>query len=157
MRIIIFAKIIKYSSPLNSLKAKMFASLQKVSISPSLLFKTWFWSKTNSAFYIFLVFVIMCSYLLSLYQRTFHNILMYDQDSVLTRIDYACYQLFISIYSVGYGDYYPSTQAGRICAIFTCFVGSFLLAMVVRVLCDWTTLKRIQRRNLQFIVGRSIA
>ena len=44
------------------------------------------------------------------------------------------YYSFITIYTVGYGDYSPTTIFGKIFSIITCLMGNFLLSMLVAVL-----------------------
>ena len=64
--------------------------------------------------------------------------------------------LFITIYSVGYGDLYPSTYIGRLVSVVVAAFGTFLIAVIIRVMHEFFTMKHNEKTCLMFVKGNQL-
>jgi len=66
----------------------------------------------------------------------------------------AAWNVIITLTTVGYGDYYPKTDFGRIIGIITAFWGIFFLSLFVIALTN--TLNLAEQENRAFILIRRL-
>lgn len=71
--------------------------------------------------------LLVCSYALRIYERDLDQYSGFD----FSNFTHCIWFTVITMTTVGFGDYYPSTAIGRIIGMFGCFVGVFLVSMLV--------------------------
>jgi hypothetical protein len=86
---------------------------------------------------LFLGVLLLCAYANRIFERATDSISGLDYDNYWNSI----WCLFITMTTVGYGDYTPSTWAGRIIVIIGCFFGVFLISTLVVAVNSLITLK----------------
>ena len=64
--------------------------------------------------------------------------------------------LFVTIFSVGYGDFYPSTYQGRVISVLVAVIGTFLIAVLIRVMHESIALRENEVKCLRFVKGNQI-
>jgi hypothetical protein len=85
--------------------------------------------KTPYHAYLLLFFVVLfyCSYNLRIFERVLDNYSGKEFSSFWNTI----WCLIITMTTVGYGDYYPSSTLGRMIGIIACICGVFLISMLI--------------------------
>ena len=75
-----------------------------------------------------------------------------EYQGTLTNFYIGFYWSFITIYSVGYGDVFPTTFLGRVITIVTSIGGNLLAALVIRMCHQMFTMTAKERHALIFIL-----
>ena len=142
----VFLEVIKFFSPLNSAKGRFVGALRGIDYSGMFLIKTWIKSYPLTAMATgMMVFICLCGYIVYIAEREIHSDLLatcYESDSDQIEITFpnALYMSIIAFLTVGYGDFYPVTQIGRLINIITAIGGLVYSATIIGMVHDHLSL-----------------
>lgn len=98
---------------------------------------------------LFIIIISICSYGIRIFERGLDK----ESDLVFNNFWNCVWCLVITMTTVGYGDYIPSSAMGRIFVIFSCFCGVFLLSMLIVAITNILNI-RGNEKNIYLILER---
>lgn len=99
-------------------------------------------------------FMLLCTFVFScvcfgLSIRTFERYYWEVRETKSQDWDYlwnCMWYIFVSMTTAGYGDFYTSTQVGRVIAIIACLVGAYFVAMMMVFMTNISTLEEKEKK-----------
>jgi len=127
--------------------------LEKYNLSASLIFTFKAYQKSNPFLTLFLLFFLSC-FCFSFNIRVFEMHYWETQTKVLQNWEYrwnAIWCVFVTMTTVGYGDFFPKTHFGRIFIIFSAFVGIYYISMMMLIMTQKSILTESEQRSYKLI------
>ena len=150
-RSLYFLQLFNSFSIYNSLLSEKI--LDKFYLSPNLIFTIKAYQKSNPFIYLTLLFTISCitfSLSIRIYEMHYwETITLIQQD--WTSIYNSIWCIFVSMTTVGYGDFYPKTHFGRIIIIFSCVIGIYFISMMMIFLTQKSILSESEMKSYKLI------
>ena len=132
--------------------------LDKFYLQPNLLFTMKAFQKNNPFISLIFLFAISCI-CFSLCIRIF-EIYYWESFTIISQdwtfIWNALWCIFVSMTTVGYGDFYPKTHFGRIIVIFSCVVGIYFTSMMMIFLTKKSILNESELKSYKLITRLKI-
>ena len=93
---------------------------------------------------------IVFAYIVRIWESPFYTAASDGTDALTPFDSYlnACWFIIITITTVGYGDYTPVTPMGRFFSILVCFVGTFLISILIATFTNAIKLSQPQQLAL---------
>jgi len=101
----------------------------------------------NAYLILFVIILTICSYSL----RIFERVLDEETENNFSSFWNTIWCLIITMTTVGYGDYFPSSFLGRIVGIFACTCGIFLISMLIVTISNILELTTIEENVFKII------
>jgi hypothetical protein len=101
----------------------------------------------NAYLILFIIILTICSYSLRIFERVLDEETQKNFSSFWNTI----WCLIITMTTVGYGDYFPSSFLGRIVGIFACTCGIFLISMLIVTISNILELTTIEENVFKII------
>lgn len=109
--------------------------------------------KENPFIILILIFILTCV-CFGLALRTFELYYWETKDSIKQNWEYilnSMWCIFVSMTTVGYGDFYPKTQIGRLISIFACLVGVYFVSMMMVFMTQKSVLKENENKAFKLM------
>lgn len=131
IRIYLTYKLLNHYSVWTNERSQRVGKLQGVNTNSIFATKVMFQnSPIKTLIILSVIFLIIFSFLLRAFEYFDKN----QKNSPFNFVWNSIWLNFITMTTVGYGDYYPETNFGKIFCVFSCLFGNFLLSMLVAVL-----------------------
>lgn len=93
-----------------------------------------------------------------MFERTFPVIANYYPDSINDCVYFfdSIYVISITMLSIGYGERHPATYQGRLVLLSTGVIGTFLIAIVIRVVSENYILAEREKKIVDLLKGMEI-
>ena len=131
LRIYLTYKLMNHYTLWTNARSQRLAALQ--GIEANSIFATKVLLK-NSPITVLIFIAVIFLFILSLLLRAFEFFDVSDKENDFRYLWNSLWLNFITMSTVGYGEYTPTTNAGKIFCIISCLMGNFLLSMLVAVL-----------------------
>lgn len=131
IRIYLTYKLLNHYNVWTNARSKRISALQGVEANS--VFATKVLLKNSPVIVLILISVIFLL-IFALLLRAFEYFDLNDKENPFLYVWNTLWLTFITMSTVGYGEYTPTTNFGKIFCIFSCLMGIFLLSMLVAVL-----------------------
>ena len=127
--------------------------LEKYNLNTNVIFTFKAYQKSNPFLTLFVLFFLSCI-CFSFNIRVFEMHYWETQSKVLQNWEYrwnALWCVFVTMTTVGYGDFFPKTHFGRILIIFSAFVGIYFISMMMIIMTQKSILTESEQRSYKLI------
>ena len=150
-RIVLFTRVLRYHSPLNTSNGRFIGSLTNVDFSTSFIVKTTLKdSPVKFVTLTFLTLILVSSYSLHIvdsYMCATYESMKCEPVSFFD----SCWLLIITILTVGYGDVVPASSGGRVITVLGGLIGTLLTAVTIALTTSYLKLSRSEHKVVTFL------
>ena len=150
-RLVLFTRVLRYHSPLNTSNGRFIGSLTNVDFSTSFIVKTTLKdSPVKFVTLTFLMLILVSSYSLHIvdsYMCATYESMKCEPVSFFD----SCWLLVITILTVGYGDVVPASSGGRVITVLGGLIGTLLTAVTIALTTSYLKLSRSEHKVVTFL------